>query len=210
MHMSGDLESRSSTSSDVHANAGLPRRLVRMRRTASGLELYYPPLRSPQVAIPLALFGALACALPALGAGALLPFALASTAGALTAVLIGVFIAPFAIFGVVLVMQALHMLAHSLRVHVSDQGIIAAPFVFGVPLRARELERSEIASIEPRIPTRHQSLFSAEPIYQLVAWNAARTRCINVAESLRGEALMLRVKAAIEEMLGMTSARPAP
>lgn len=181
-----------------------------MRRTASGLELYYPPLRSPEVAIPLALFGALAIALPALGAGALLPSALSSTAGALTAVLIGAFLAPFAIFGAVLVVQALYMLAHSLRVRVSDDGITAAPFVFGVPLPARRLPRSEIAGIEPRIPSRHQSLFSAEPTYQLVAWNAARTGCITVAESLRGEALMMRVKAAIEETLGIASVRQRP
>ena len=156
--------------------------------------------------LTIALFGTLAFALSALGASALLASAFSNAAGALTAVLIGVFIAPFALFGAVLVIQALYMLAHSLRVQVSDQGIAAAPCVFGVPLPPRQLARSEIASIEPRIPTRHQILFSAEPVYQLVAWNAPRTRCIKVAETLRGEALMMRVKSAIEETLGIASA----
>ena len=207
MHMGDDRDFPAHASLDA-SRAALPRRLVRLRRTASGIELYYPPLRLPQVAVPLALFGALAFALPALGASALLPGALSSAAGTITAVLIGVFIAPFAIFGAVLVMQALYMLAHSLRVRIGAHGITAASFVCGLPLPVRHLAREDIAAIEPRIPTRHQSLFSTQPVYQLVAWNAARTRGVNVAESLHGEAVMVRVKTAIEESLGIASAPP--
>lgn len=205
--MSGDAGSRSSNRVDVHSGAVLPRRLVRLRRTPSGIELYYPPLRLPEVALPLALFGALAFALPALGASALLPYALASAAGAMTAILLGVFIAPFAVFGGVLVIQALYMLTHSLRVRAGDEGITAERFVFGLPLSASHLARADIAGIEPRIPARHQSLFSSEPVYELVACNAARTRFVTVAASLRGEALMMRVKLTIEETLGLTAPR---
>lgn len=194
---------------EATARPTLPRRLVRLHRTDSGIELYFPPLRLPLVAVPLALFGGLAFALAALGTSALLSSAIASTAGALTAVLIGVFIVPFALFGAVLVIQALYMLSHSLRVHVGDAGVVAAPFIAGLPLPARRLARAEIAAIEPRIPARHQSLFSSEPIYQLVAWNAARTRCVCVADSLRGEALMTRVKTDIEDALGIVAA-PQP
>ena len=190
---------------DLDADAILPRRLVRMRRTPSGIELYYPPLRTPEVALPLLLFGVLAFALPALGATALLPYALASTAGALTAVLLGVFLVPFAIFGAVLVVQALYMLAHSLRVRIGAEGITAAPFVVGLPLSASHLTRADIAAIEPRIPARHQSLFSSEPIYELVAQNASRTRSVRVATSLRGEALMMRLKIVIEETLAIAA-----
>jgi hypothetical protein len=205
--MSGDFGAGGPRSTD--ATAPLPRRLVRLRRTSAGIELYFPPLRCPEVAIPLALFGALAFALPALGAGALLPSALASTAGAMTAVLVGVFIAPFAVFGAVLVIQALYMLAHSLRVEVGRHGITSAVFVLGVPLPARHLARADVAVIVPRILTRHQSVFTTQPIYQLVASNADHTRGVTVAASLRGEALMLQVKTVIEETLGIAPTPPA-
>ena len=190
---------------DANAFAALPPRLVRLRRTAAGIELCYPPLRCPDVAVPLALFGALAFALPALGASALLPSALASTAGAMIAVLVGVFIAPFALFGAVLVMQSLYMLVHTLRVQAGPHGITTAVFVFGVPLARRHLAHAEVAAIVPRILARHQSVFSALPIYHLVACNAGRTRCITVAAGLRGEALMLQVQTLIEEALELTA-----
>ena len=207
--MSGDLGPGGSRSID--ANAPLPPRLVRLRRTSAGIELYYPPLRCPDVAVPLALFGALAFALPALGATALLPSALASTAGAMIAVLVGVFIAPFALFGAVLVMQSLYMLAHALRVEAGPHGVTTAVLVLGLPLRRKHLERADVAAIVPRILTRHQSLFSPLPIYHLVACDAGRTRCITVAAGLRGEALMLQVKTAIEEALGIAApASPDP
>lgn len=191
------------------ANTPLPRRLVRLRRTSAGIALYYPLFRCPDVAVPLALFGTLAFALPALAAAALLPSALASTAGAMIAVLVGVFIAPFALFGAVLVMQAAYMLSHALRVEAGPHGVTSTVLVLGVALPRKQLERADVAAIVPRILTRHQSMFSPQPIYHLVACDAGRTRCVTVAASLRGETLMMQVKTAIEEALGMAAPPPA-
>ena len=187
------------------ADAPLPRRLVRLRRSSAGITLYYPLFRCPDVAVPLALFGALAFALPALGAAALLPSALASAAGVMIAVLVGVFIAPFALFGAVLVLQAFYMLSHALRVEAGPHGVTSTVLVLGVPLPRKHLAPPDVAAIVPRILTRHQSLFSPQPIYHLVACDAGRTRCITVAASLRGEALMMQVKTAIEAALGMAA-----
>lgn len=181
----------------------LSTRGLRLRRTAEGIELYHPPLRMLDVALPLAVFGALALGLPALGAAALLPRALADAAGALTLVLIIVFIGPFALFGAALVLQAIYMFVTALRVQVDAGGVRTVRFVLGMPLPARRFARSAIASVEPLIVSRHQSLFSAEPLYQLVACNAARTRRIVVAEGLRGEALMTRVQSLVESALDM-------
>lgn len=184
--------------------AKLPPRVVRVREAGGGVDLYYPPLRSAEAAVPLALFGLIAFALPAAGAAALLPSALATPGGTLTAVLVGAFVAPFALFGLALVAQAIYMLAHALEVHVDRGGIRTRQSILGLQLRARGLARADIAAIEPVIVSRHQGVFTREPRYQLVARDAAQRRRVVVGDGLKGAPLMERVRRLIETALGET------
>lgn len=192
---------------EIARGAALPRRIVRVSRTAGGVELYFPPLRLPQVALPLALFGLLAFALPAIGGAALLPAVLAKPMGMVTALLVGAFVVPFAIFGAVLMVQAFSMLAGALRVRIDRQGLTASRRLLGVRVAEKRLGHPQIVAIEARIPARHQSLFGSEPVFQLAARDAHGSAIV-VAESLRGATLMSEVKALIEEALGLAQADP--
>ena len=186
---------------DTGSGAPFPAGTVRVSRTPDGIALYFPPLRMPEVALPLAAFGAIASALPGFTAAALLPAAAADTIGLLSAVLIAAFIVPFALFGVVFVVLAAYMVCNALCVRVRPSGIDTTRTICGLPVRRRHIARSELSALEPEITARHQSLFSAEPVYQLVARDAAREKRVIVAETLKGEALMERVKALIETVM---------
>lgn len=172
---------------------------VRIERKAGGIDLYFPPWRTPGVALALGAFGVIATALPAIAIAALLPAALAGAGGLLGAVLLASFVVPFALFGAACVLVAAYTVCNALLVRVDEHGIATWRMLFGVTIRRGGIERNELATIESRIPARHQSLFGAEPIYQLVALNRSRTQRLVVAESLRGEAVMNEVKARIEE-----------
>jgi hypothetical protein len=170
---------------------------VRITSTPEGIELYFPPLRMPEVALPLALFGFIATVLPAVAIAALLP-ALAGTTGMVSAVLMAAFVVPFGIFGAAFVLTAVYMLCNALLVRVDREAINTARLLFGTVVRRYRIARSDIASVEPEIASRYQSLFSSSPVYQLVARDAARGMRIVVAETLRGDALMEQVKTLIE------------
>ena len=116
----------------------------------------------------------------------------------MSAVLIAAFMAPFAIFGVIFVFLAVYMMCNALCVRIHPGGIDTTRTIFGLAVRRRHIARSELSALEPEISTRHQSLFSSEAVYQLVARDAARTKRVIVGETLKGEALMERVKALIE------------
>ena len=166
-----------------------------------GIELYFPPGRMPDVALALGIFGVIAAALPAIGIAALLPAALAGAGGLLGAVLLASFVVPFALFGVACVLVAAYTVCSALLVRVDAQGVATWRMLFGFTVRRRDVRRQELASIEPHIPARHQSIFGSAPIYELVALNRSRTKRLVVAESLRGEAVMNEVKTLIEEAL---------
>jgi hypothetical protein len=186
---------------DTVPGAPLPAKTVRVSRTPDGIALYFPPLRMPEVALPLAAFGAIASALPGFTIAALLPAALADTIGLMSAVLIAAFIVPFAIFGVIFVVLALYMICNALSVRVHPSGIDTTRMICGVAVRHRHIARSELSALEPEISARHQSLFSSEPVYQLVARDAPREKRVIVAETLKGEAIMERVKSLIETVI---------
>ena len=192
---------------DAPAGADLPHGIVRVRRTAGGIELYYPPLRDASVALQLGVFGAIAFALGAVAVAALGGGALGTSSGALTAVLVGAFVLPFAAFGAVLAAQALFMVANALRVDVDREGIVSARTLVGLTVRRRRMRKSDVSAIEPFIASRYQSLFSREPRFHLVAYDVARRTRIVVAESLVGEALMERVRASIATALDMPFTR---
>jgi len=193
----------------------LPARTVRLTRTHQGIELYFPPLRAPAAALALALFGA-ACLVPGVfAAAAMAPASGSDSAGMVALWLMGIFILPFVAFGVVFITVAAYLLGNSLRVEVTESGIASVRSVFGLPLARRRVARADIAALEAVAPLRYRGLSREEPYYSLVvktrsgtgltmreAWRTRRlgqyrNRAVTVAESLRGEALVERVKSEI-------------
>ena len=168
---------------------------VRITRTPGGVELYFPPLRTPHVALPLAAFGVIAAAISGV---AMIGMGAGSDGGSLlSAALIAGFVLPFFVFGVIFVALAFYMVANALLVQSGPEAVDTARMLFGVIIKRRRIARSEIASVDAEIASRYQSVFSPDPIYQLVARGRDRTRIV-VAESLKGESTMARVKALIE------------
>ena len=109
--------------------------------------------------------------------------------------LVGAFVVPFPVFGVVFVSLAAYMLANSLTVDVSPSAIGITRRVFGVEVRRRELRTAEVEGIEPQIAARYQNLFSGEPYFRLIARHGSRRKCdMVVAESLKGELMMSRIR----------------
>ena len=155
----------------------------------------------PQVALALATFGAIACALALVGGAVMLAGALASTAGVLAAVLMVGFVAPLGAFGVIFLAFAVYMLANALVVRVGPEGIVTSRRLFALVLSRKRLPREAVVALEPEIASRHQNLFSAEPVYRLVARDASSRARVVVAESLQGEALMDEVKSLIQSVI---------
>jgi hypothetical protein len=172
-------------------------RTVRITRTPNGVELYFPPMRMPEVALPLATFGIIATLLPAVAIAALLP-SLADATGMVSAVLVASFVLPFAIFGAAFVVLAVYMFCNALLVRVDPHAIDTARVLFGIVVRRRKIIRNDITAIESEIASRYQSLFSSDPVYQLVARDAQRSRRVVVAETLKGESQMEVLKALVE------------
>ena len=172
-------------------------RNVRVTRHDDGVELYFPPLRSIEAALPLAAFGAIAAAIPAVAIAALLPSLLANAGTLLGAVLIASFVLPFFAFGAVFVALALYMVANALHVRITASAIDTARILFGVVVRRHHVVRGELTALEPQIASRYQGLFGGPPSYHLVARTSGGRRIV-VAETLRGEAAMERVKALVE------------
>jgi len=181
---------------------------------ASGIELYFPPFRAPAAALTLALFG-VTCLVPGvLAAVAVLPASGADSAGMVALWLMGIFILPFVAFGVVFIAVAAYLLANSLRVEVTGSGIVSARSVFGLPLAQRRVARADIAALDA-VALRYRGLFREDAHYGLVvktksgtgltlreAWRTGRleqyrNRAVTVAEGLRGEALVERVRSEI-------------
>lgn len=178
-----------------------PEDIVRVTRTREGTELYFPPWRMPDVALALGAFGAIGTALTGLTVAALLPSALAAPGTLVMAILLATFIVPFLAFGVMCILTAIYMVANALQVRIEADRIDTVRTVFGWVVKRRRIERSAIAAIEPEIASRYQSVFSATPIYQLVARSVDRRRVV-VAETLKGDALMEQIRLLIEQPIG--------
>jgi hypothetical protein len=172
-----------------------------MQRTAEGIELYFPAGRMPHVALSLAAFGAIACALALVGGAVMLESAFGSTAGVLAAVMMVAFVAPLGVFGVIFLALAVYMVGNTLRVRIEAGEIATRRSLFGLVVSKKRVPREALTEVEPQIASRHQSVFSSQPIYQLVARDASQQRVV-VAESLQGEALMHEMKALIESVIG--------
>lgn len=200
---------------EAAAGTALPANIVRLTRSRQGIELYFPPLRTPGVALALALFGAACLAPGLLAAAAVAPASGSDSAGMLAFWLMSIFILPFVVFGMAFIALAVYLLANSLSVQVTESGIVSARSIFGLPLGERRVARADIAVLEAATPLRYRELRAEAPYYSLVvrtrsgmgltlreAYRAGRldhyrNRIVTVAEGLRGEALMERVRSEI-------------
>ena len=134
------------TKSKHERPGALPAGTVRLTRIPDGIELYFPPLRTPEVSLALGAFGLIATALPAIGTIALLPAALADTGGLMAVVLLAAFTVPFALFGVTCVVLAVYMVCNALLVRIDQQRITTWRMLFGVTVSRKRIERSAMAS----------------------------------------------------------------
>ena len=174
----------------------------RARRTADGIELVFPVLRAPGVALGVGVFGLVCALLPALGLSALLPLKSADAAAMLSLALIGGMAAPFVLASVVFTLLAIYMLANSLTVNVTPTGAAAVRRVFGRAVQWREIANGDIARIEAQINARYQNVFSSIPRYRLVARHCeSRAADVVVAEDLVGATLRDEVQALLEAIL---------
>ena len=180
----------------------------RAGRTESGIVLEFPVLRAPGAALGVGAFSLLCGVMPALGLSALLPLEDASAAAMVSLALIGGFAAPFILASVVFALLAIYLLANSLRVVISPDGIRTERRVFGRITRLRKIAREYIAGIEPRIGARHQNVFSATPRYALIAMHrtqhgSKRSNDVVIAEDLAGQALMAELRTLICTVLNI-------
>lgn len=176
--------------------------VVCISRKGDGLELRFPPMRAPGVALALGAFGAVSSVLSMLALFGVIPAGGSDAHGLLVVALVGAFIVPFLAFGLAFAALAIYMLANSLTVTVSNGWITAVRRVFGLTVSSRALSCGEVAAIEPRASAKYQNLFSAEPIYQLIArGHGKRGVRLVIAEDLRGETSMTRVRNLIESAI---------
>jgi hypothetical protein len=176
----------------------------RMRRSAHGLTLDFLPLRAPAPPLGLLAFALLCALMPALGLAGLLPLETSNAAAWVTLALIGGFAAPFILASIVFAWLAIYLLANSLRVEISGDGIRTVRRVFGCVVKRSEIARADIADVEPRIGARYQSVFSATPRYALIARHQhQRNKDVVIAEDLAGQALMIELRTLLHTALNI-------
>ena len=113
--------------------------LVRIRETGAGLELYYPYLRHPGMAL-----GTLVTGAGFIGFAWL--FHVASGEGVMTRLFIGL----FALVGVPIIVWGLYMLGNSLHVTAGRQGLTTVRGIFGLRF-SHHIASDEITAIEKSI-----------------------------------------------------------
>jgi hypothetical protein len=169
---------------------------VQLTRMAQGIELYFPPLRTPAAALGLFLFG-LACFIPGFFAAILLaPLAESGPAGLMAVWMMSIFVAPFIVFGGVFPLLAVYVVANSLTVTVTASEIRSLRHIFGLPLRARRVANVDVTELEAITPRRFRWPRRDTPCFSLVA-KAGGGKPVTVAEALRGEALLEQVRTEI-------------
>ena len=141
--------------------------LVTSRET--GVELYFPPLRTAGSAMMLALFGA-ACTF--IGAAALAGLARSgdsAPASMLALAFAGVFALPLAALGQLFLVIALWAAASSLRVRVDNTGFSTVRRWFGWCVARRALAQEDIAAIDSVACARYVGAFGNSRYYRLFA-----------------------------------------
>ena len=188
---------------------------MRLTRSVQGIELYFPPFRTPGAALALALFG-MACFIPGFFAViAMAPLAESGAAGMIALWLMSIFILPFIAFGALFPAVALYLIANSLTVRITESEIRSLRRIFGVPLRERRVAPADVAALDAVAMLRYRWPRDDTPLYSLVVRTGSgaglpmqeacragrlaqfRDRNVTVAESLRGEELVEQIKAEI-------------
>ena len=112
--------------------------------------------------------------------------------------LMSIFIAPFVVFGVLFLGIAAYRLASSLTVVVTASYVHSVRRLLGFPLRERRLGQADISALEAVATRRYRWLRDEVPLYDIVVkTKAVAGASVTVAEGLRGEELMERVRAEI-------------
>ncbi|MDH3527658.1 MAG: DUF3592 domain-containing protein, partial [Gammaproteobacteria bacterium] len=117
----------------------LPDAVVRIRETGAGLELYYPYLRNPGMALGTLVTG-----------GGFVGFAWLFHMGAGNDGISSLFIGLFAAVGVLIIILGLYLAGNSLRVTAGRQGLNVVRGILGMRL-TRHVAAGEIAAIEKSI-----------------------------------------------------------
>lgn len=117
----------------------LPDSVVRIRESGAGLELYYPYLRNPGMALGTLVTG-----------GCFIGFAWLFHAAADQDAITNLFIGLFGAVGCLIILLGLYLSGNSLRVTAGRQGLNAERRIFGLHL-ARHVTAAEITAIEKSI-----------------------------------------------------------
>jgi hypothetical protein len=174
----------------------------RVRRTLDGVELLFPVLRAPGVALTTGVFGLVSAFLPALSLAALLPLQSADGMAMVSLALLGGMAAPFLLASVVFTVLAIYMLSNSLTVTVTPAGVHAIRRVFGRAVQLREIAQDDVAQLESQISARYQNVFGAIPRYRLVAQHRdGRSNDVVIAEDLIGAEIRDEVQKLVESIL---------
>jgi hypothetical protein len=170
----------------------------RAQRTPNGIMLDFHLMRAAGPATGLFLFTLLCGLMPALGLSALPPLDNANASTLLSLALIGGLAAPFILASVVFAGLTVYLLANSLHVEINAERVRTERRLFGLIVARRELARSAIADVEPRISARYQNVFSTTPRYALIARHGATpSKDVIIAEDLSGQTLMVEMRALI-------------
>jgi len=187
---------------------------VQLTRTPQGIELYSPPFRAPGGALSLALFG-VACLIPGLFAAfAVAPLAASGAAGMIAIWLMSAFILPFVAFGVLFLALAAYRLTNSLTGIVTASNVHTTRRILGIAVRERFIGHADIAALETVAARRYRWLRDDDALYDLVVRTRTRTDAaqakagaagsgITVAESLRGEDVVERIRSEIAVATGL-------
>ena len=163
--------------------------LVRIRETGAGLELYYPYLRHPGMALGTLLTGA-----GFIGFAWL--FHVASGEGGMTRLFIGL----FSLAGVPIIVWGLYMLGNSLHVTAGRQGLTAVRGIFGLRF-ARHIASDEITAIEKSIGMQTRQGNRARAYYRIQVQTRDGHNIVagsGIPGASRVDDIMLRLRKALD------------
>ena len=165
-------------------SAGLLDKVVQVRETGAGVELYYPYLRNPGVGLSMVLFGV------AFVGFAWLFHAVSGKAGPPV-----FFLGLFVVIGTLVFAGGLYMLGNSLRVTAGTQGVSTVREIFGLRF-ARYVATDEITRIEKSIGLQSRQ-GTRTTVYYRVRVHTGDGRKITVGSGIPGAS---RVDAIIEKI----------
>ena len=163
-------------------------KVVRIRETGAGIELYYPYLRHPGLALGTLLTG-----------GGFVGFAWLFHALADEDGLSNLFIGLFALFGVLILAWGVYLLGNSLRVTADRQGLKTVRGLFGLRF-TRHVDAAEITAIERSIGMQASQGTRSRAYYQIEV-HTRDGRHITAGTGIPGassvEAIIQRIKRAL-------------